>query len=185
LSAQHYEDSRITAVYRMALRLILVTLAAVAFVTSSIDAKALASDAKAQIEERERHCAAAGVSSTIDEATECYSSSPEVVAYDIFIPREFDGPEAIRGYFQNFFASGFKNAKVEFVSLVVTTDGTLGYTHSIQHLTAVTKNGTQFDAFARVSDVWRKENGRWKIILSHGSFPVDPITFKADTQSKP
>ncbi len=170
--------------YRIRWRVILVSLGALGLLTSSLSAKAFAADPQAQIEERERHCAAAGASGPIEEATECYSSSPEVVAYDVFTPREFAGPEAIRGYFQNYFASGFKNAKIEFVTLVVRTDGTLGYTHSIQHFIGVTKDGITIDAFPRVSDVWRKENGRWKIILSHASFPVDPVTFKADTQSK-
>jgi ketosteroid isomerase-like protein len=166
-------------------RLTLRTLMSVALIMLSFGARALAADAKAQITERERHCAAAGVSGTVEEAMECFSSSPEVVAYDVFTPREFDGPEAIRDYFENYFASGFKNAKIEFVYLQVTTDGTIGYTHSAQHFSAITKNGSRLDAFSRVSDVWRKENGSWKIILTHASFPVDPVTFKADLQSKP
>jgi ketosteroid isomerase-like protein len=160
-------------------------LAAVAVITWSFAAKALAADAKAQITEREGHCAVAGISGTVAEAMECFSASPEVIAYDVFTPREFDGPAAIRGYFESYFAGGYKNAKIEFVYLHVTTDGTIGYTCSVQHFSAITKNGAPLEAYSRVSDVWRKENGSWKIILTHASFPVDPVTFKADLQSKP
>jgi len=68
-------------------------LAAVAVITLSFAAKALAADAKAQITEREGHCAVAGISGTVAEAMECFSASPEVIAYDVFTPREFDGPQ--------------------------------------------------------------------------------------------
>jgi hypothetical protein len=69
----------------------------------------------------------AGVSGIVDAAMKCFSSSPELVAYDVFTPREFDAPEAIRGYSENHFASAFKYAKIEFVYLHVTSDGTIGY----------------------------------------------------------
>ena len=37
----------------------------------------------------------------------------------------------------------------------------------------------------RVTDVWRKTNGKWLIIHEHTSFPVDYATGKADFLSKP
>ena len=153
--------------------------------TASLGADALGADERAALEARERSCAAAGAIGGVEQAMECFSSRPEVVAYDVFTPFEFDGPEAIRRYFKKFFATGYKNVKLEFVSLHVATDGTIGYTNSTQHFGAVAPDGSTLDGIARVSDVWRKENGRWKIILTHASFPVDPATFKAELHSKP
>jgi ketosteroid isomerase-like protein len=147
---------------------------------------AYATDAKAQIEQRERQCATAGVAGTVDQAMDCFDvSDSDLVAYDVFTPLEYDGAAAVRGYFEKYFASGFKNAKISFVYLRVFTDGRLGFTYSVQHFTAIDPNGHAMDALSRVSDVWRKHNGKWKIVLTHASFPVDPVTFKADLQSKP
>ena len=166
-------------------RWIMGPLMAAVAVTTSLGTMALAADQKSALEARERSCAAAGAMGTVEQAMECYSSSPEVVAYDGFTPREFDGPEAIRGYFTKFFANGYRNVKLEFVSLHVVTDGTIGYTSSIQHWNATAANGMTIDAVARVSDVWRQENGRWVIVHTHASFPVDPMTYKADLHSQP
>jgi ketosteroid isomerase-like protein len=165
---------------------VLVTMFALSLFAWSFGAQAFAADAKAEIERLERKCATAGVAGSVHEAMRCFDTSdPQVVAYDVFTPREFDGPDAVRGYFKNYFASGFKNAKIEFVYLHVITNGGLGFTYSVQHFTAIDKNGKPIDTFPRVSDVWRQRGGTWKIIFTHASFPVDPATGKADMQSKP
>ena len=44
--------------------------------------------------------------------------------------------------------------------------------------------GKPVDTIFRVTDVWRKEKGGWKIIHSHISVPVDLASGKADMQSK-
>ena len=157
---------------------------AVSALAVSFHTDALADD-KAALEARERNCAVAGATGGVEQAMECFSSSQELVAYDVFTPRESDGPQAARRYFRSYFASGYKNMKVDFISLHVATDGTIGYTNSIQHWTGLAPSGTPLDTNARVSDVWRKENGSWKIILTHSSFPVDPMTYKADLHSQP
>ncbi len=166
-------------------RLLVEMVAAAILVSVSFASEVHSADAIAQITRLERRCAIAGVAGTVDKAMECFDTSDDLVAYDVFTPREFDGWNAVRRYYQNYFGSGVKNAKIAFIRLRVVTDGKLGFTHSIQHFTAVDRNGRAIDAIVRVTDVWRKQNGTWKIILTHASFPVDPATFKADLQSKP
>jgi ketosteroid isomerase-like protein len=116
---------------------------------------------------------------------ECYTSDADLVVYDMFIPREYDGPAALRGYIKGHLESGYKNSKMDFVYLRVVTDGKLGFAYSTQHFTAIDKNGRAIEGFPRVVNVWRLRDGSWKMILSTGSFPVDPVTFKADLLSKP
>jgi len=58
----------------------------------------------------------------------------------------------------------------------VVTDGKLGMARSIQHFTWKDKAGKAQEATLRVTDVYHKVNGEWKIFHSHVSAPVDPKT---------
>ncbi len=139
-----------------------------------------AADSKAEIEGLEHKCAEAP---TVDQFMTCYTPGDDLVVYDIGTPREFDGQKAVRADFQNFF-DGMKNSKVEFLSLHVVTDGKMALANSVQHFTATDKGGKPVDMTFRVTDVWQKQKGQWKIIHTHVSFPTDMATGKADTQSK-
>ncbi len=46
------------------------------------------------------------------------------------------------------------------------------------------EQGGRFDATLRVTDVFRKIDGKWLIVQEHLSAPVDPFTGKADLKSK-
>jgi ketosteroid isomerase-like protein len=113
----------------------------------------------------------------------CYAPGDDLVVYDIGTPREFDGQKAVRADFQNFFDT-VKNPKVEFVSLHVVTDGKMALANSVQHFTGTDKSGKPADMTFRVTDVWQKQEGQWKMIHTHVSFPTDMASGKADMQSK-
>jgi ketosteroid isomerase-like protein len=162
------------------LRTLAGIFAAATLIAWSFGAQAFAADAKADITELEHKCAA---STSVDELMKCYDDSNDLVVYDISTPREYDGTAAVRGDFQGFFDNS-KNPKVEFLSLHVTTDGKLGVAESVQHFTGTDKADKPVDMIFRVTDVWRKEKGGWKIIHSHVSFPIDMASGKADMQSK-
>lgn len=156
------------------------TAAAALILAWGFAAQAVAADSKAQITDLEQKCAAA---TTVDELMGCYTTKGDLVVYDLGTPREFDGVKAVRGDFQNFFDT-IKNPKVEFVSLHVVTDGRMGLANSVQHFTGTGKDGKPVDMTFRVTDVWQKIAGKWKIIHTHVSFPVDMATGRADMQSK-
>ncbi len=156
------------------------TLAAALILACGFGAQAVAASSKAQITDLEHKCAA---TTTTDELMGCYTTSDDLVVYDIGTPREFDGVKAVRGDFQHFFDT-IKNPKVEFVSLHVVTDGRMGLANSVQHFTGTDQAGKPVDMTFRVTDVWQKIAGQWKIIHTHVSFPTDMASGKADMQSK-
>src|SRR6516164_9159917 len=109
-----------------------------ALIVCGLTARAWAAgDAKGELEALEHKCAEA---TTVDQLMGCYDPGEDLVVYDIGTPREFDGRQAVRGDFQNFFDT-MKNAKVEFLSLHVVTDGTMGLANSVQRFTATDKSG--------------------------------------------
>ena len=75
--------------------------------------------------------------------------------------------------------------KIEVQDLSIETDGKLAYSHSIQPLVATSKDGSKFSLTVRVTDGYRKINGKWLITQEHVSVPVDLETGKADLTSKP
>ncbi len=120
---------------------------------------------------------------TGDEAMKYWDSGDDVVLFDLMgPPREFAGYKAIHDHADEF--SGWKDLKVNFLELKVISDGKLALARSVQHGTAKDANGKQVDWTFRVTDLWRKSNGQWKLIHSHVSVPVDMKTGKADMASK-
>jgi ketosteroid isomerase-like protein len=75
--------------------------------------------------------------------------------------------------------------KFEISDLSVTADGTMGFSHSIQHLTGTDTKGQPVDVTVRVTDVYRKIKGNWLIVHEHVSVPVDLNTGKPDLSSRP
>jgi ketosteroid isomerase-like protein len=110
-----------------------------------------------------------------DEAMKYYDDKDADV-YDFSgPPLEYNGSTAVHGDFDNFFSNA-KDAKGEFVELVVISDGKLGVARSIQHFTWKSKDDKPMEATIRVTDVLHKVNGQWKIMHSHISVPVDAKT---------
>ena len=157
----------------------IVVTVAITLMASGFGAVALA-DTTADITELEHKCAAA---TTVDEAMQCFTPSEDITIYDLSTPSEFVGQKAVRADFEGAFAN-FKNAKVDFVSLHVIPSAKLAVAYSIQHMTATDNAGKPLDFTFRVTDVWRKEKGGWKIVHAHISFPTDMATGKAAMQSK-
>ena len=99
----------------------------------------------------------------------------EAVLYDFVPPLQYKGTTSVHDDFNNFFSNA-KDPKGEFVELVVVTDGKMGMARSIQHFTWKDKDDKPQEATIRVTDVFHKVKGQWKVMHSHISVPVDPKT---------
>jgi ketosteroid isomerase-like protein len=113
-----------------------------------------------------------------------YYDQNNVDVYDLTGPLQYEGNTAVRGDFDNVFAT-FAGAKGEFVELVVVTDGKMGMARSIQHFTWTDKAGKPQAVTVRVTDVFHKVDGQWKVIHTHISAPMDPKTGLTQTNLKP
>lgn len=109
-----------------------------------------------------------------DEAIKYYDQK-DIDFYDFVPPLQYKGATAVRGDLDNFFNNA-KDVKGNFVELTVVSDGKLGVANSIQHFTWKGKDDKPMEATIRVTDVYHKVGGEWKIFHSHVSVPVDPKT---------
>jgi ketosteroid isomerase-like protein len=112
-----------------------------------------------------------------------YYDQNNVDVYDLAGPLQYKGNAAVRGDFDNVFAN-FAGAKGNFVELVVVTDGTMGMARSIQHFAWTDKAGKPQEVTVRVTDVFHKVDGQWKVIHTHISAPMDPKTGLTQTNLK-
>jgi ketosteroid isomerase-like protein len=139
-----------------------------------------------EIRSLEGRFAAAVRAKDVDSIMKNYAPGPEMFVFDVTPPRQYVGFDAYRKDWQNFFAA-FPGPvdKFEVQDISIEADGKLAYSHSIQPLVITAKDGSKFSFTARVTDGYRKINGKWLITQEHVSVPVDLETGKADLTSKP
>ncbi len=129
--------------------------------------------------------AAAFNAGNIDAMMKNYIKDKSLVVFDVVPPRQHLGADTYRKAWVGFFAHFKVRPKIEITDLAITADGSLGFSHSIQHVTGTDTKGNSVDRTVRVTDGYRKIGGKWLIVLEHISVPVDIATGKPDFNSKP
>jgi len=149
-------------------------------------AKAWAQSAdEAQIRTLENRFAAAFNAKDVDAIMKVYVPDETLFVFDVTPPRQYVGAAAYRKDWEDFMKTLDGPVKFEISDLVVTVDGNLGFSHSIQHVAGKDTKGKPVDLTVRVTDAYRKSNGNWLIVQEHVSVPVDLDTGKPDLTSKP
>ena len=122
---------------------------------------------------------------SVDGVMKVFAPGKELVVFDVVPPREYDGWDAYKKDFQDFFA-GYKGpVKFTISNLSYQTSGDLGFGHSIQRVVGTDTKGKPSDVTVRVTDAYRKIGGKWFIVHEHVSVPVDLNTNKPDLHSMP
>jgi ketosteroid isomerase-like protein len=149
-----------------------------------------AADAKAQdladIKALEDKFMTAFKAKDIDAIMQAYVPDDSLLVFDATPPREYKGAQAYRKDWEGFLAMFPGPLEADISDLDVTVGGgDVAYGSSIQHGIGTAKNGKKTEFTVRVTDGYKKVNGKWLIAHEHVSFPVDIATGKADLLSKP
>lgn len=128
--------------------------------------------------------AAAFRAKDLDKIMSFYKPGADLVAFDVVPPRQYVGADAYRKDFKEILDSMEGPVTVEILEASVTADHNMAYSRSVERVASKLKDGNM-DVTVRVTDVYRKINGKWLIVHEHVSVPVDLATGKADLQSKP
>ncbi len=140
---------------------------------------------RAQIEALEDRFAAAFNAKDVDAIMKVYVPDQTLFVFDVSTPRQYVGAAAYRKDWQDFLATLKGPIKFQLSDLEVSNDGKIGYGHSIQHVTGTDTKGKPVDLTVRVTDVYRKIDGKWLIVEEHVSVPVNFDTGKPDMTSAP
>lgn len=143
------------------------------------------SDDKVAILALEDSFAASFNAGDVDAIMKNYVADNSLVFFDV-VPREqYRGANAYRNDWIAFFNHFKDRPRIEISGLDITVDGNVGFGHSFQHVTGTDKEGKPVDRWVRVTDGYRKEEGKWLIAMEHVSVPVDLATGKAHFETKP
>jgi ketosteroid isomerase-like protein len=140
---------------------------------------------EARIKALEAQFAAAVNAKDVDGIMKVYVPDESLFVFDVVPPRQYVGAAAYRKDWDDFLKTFSGPVSFEVTDLAVSTDGTIGYGHSVQHMTGKYAKGESVDFTVRVTDVYRKTKGKWLIVQEHVSVPVDMETNKPDLMSKP
>ncbi len=115
----------------------------------------------------------------------CYLPGQGLFVFDAIPPRQYVGSEAYKKDWEGLFAAYPGPLHDEISDVSITIEGKLAFSHHIESGYFTRRDGLRLDWVIRVTDAYRKVNGKWLIVHEHVSFPVDLETGKADLLSKP
>lgn len=138
---------------------------------------------EAQIRKLEGRFVAAVQKKDADAIMANYTKNEKMVVFDVIPPRQYTGWDAYKQDWQGVLSTCKGDMKVEMSDLTIDAGSEYGFGHNIQHFHC--DSMTPPDMTLRVSDGFRKVNGKWLIAHEHVSVPVDLATSKPDFSSKP
>lgn len=132
-----------------------------------------------QLHQLEARFAAAFNSKNVDDLMTVYAPGEAVFAFDVVGPpsAHLDW-NAYREAWTHAFASMRGEPRFQITDLDVHVSGDFAYGRSLQHVSAIRdKDGKPLEYTVRVTDVYRRIDGKWLIVQEHASFPTDRTTF--------
>jgi ketosteroid isomerase-like protein len=132
-----------------------------------------------------QHFLAAANNKDLNGIMAYYDPDETAVLFDSVPPRQYVGATAIRKDWEQFLATFPTTMHFDLLDWKAEASGDLAYGHGFVRVTGTAKDGTQQDMTVRLTDVYKRINGKWVTIHEHVSWPVDPVTGKVDFNSKP
>ncbi len=111
--------------------------------------------------------------------------APEVVSFDIVPPLRYVGADAFRNVWEEVFSSFQGPIGYEIHDLNIAVGDDVAFAHSLNRLSGTMNNGQKTDLWVRSTACFRKINGKWLIVHTQVSVPVDLEHGKAVLDLKP
>jgi ketosteroid isomerase-like protein len=113
-----------------------------------------------------------------------YAPGNSLLVYDVITPRQYAGADAYRKDWQQTLAPYVGPIHFETHDWTVDTEGNLAYAYGTSSMSGADKDGKPVNVTVRVTDVYRKIDGKWLVVHEHVSVPIAPVTDKPDFDSK-
>jgi ketosteroid isomerase-like protein/catechol 2,3-dioxygenase-like lactoylglutathione lyase family enzyme len=124
-------------------------------------------------------------SGDIDAIMKNYVQDETFILYDVVPRKEYRGANIYREAWAEMFTHFEGKPKITISELTISVDGNTGFGNCFMHLTGASNHGQPVDRRVRVTNGYRKIDGKWLIALEHISVPVDFATGKLVPVTKP
>ncbi len=109
----------------------------------------------------------------------------DCLSYEHQSPLQYRGADSIRESCQKGFDAAVGELHWDVPDLQVMVRGDLAVTWGLNRMRVTPPGGAPKESWSRGTRVFRKIDGRWKMIHQHVSFPFDPASGRADTALSP
>jgi uncharacterized protein (TIGR02246 family) len=113
------------------------------------------------------------------------SYARDVLLFDVVNPLRSTGSDAVRKRLATWFESFEGPIGYQLRDLNITTGGDVAFSHSLNRVSATTKDGIELDMWWRATVCYRKLDGEWLITHAHSSVPFDAKSGQASLDLKP
>ena len=111
--------------------------------------------------------------------------APDVVAYDLLEPLQYDGVTGVRERAQQWFDGYDGPMSYEIGDLTVAAGYDVAFCWGLHHVAGTTRTGQKIDMWWRATQGFRRIDGNWRIVHEHGSIPFDMKSGKVSFDLKP
>ncbi|HSC84655.1 MAG TPA: nuclear transport factor 2 family protein [Pseudomonas sp.] len=126
---------------------------------------------------------AANLAKNLDGIIEHYDK--DVRAFDAVMQLQFKGRDVYRAHWQACLDMCPGPSTFEVRELQQEANGELGFGHFLAYCGGTDAEGKSQGCWLRVSQAYRREQGRWRIVHEHFSVPFDPQSGQALFELQP
>jgi len=108
-----------------------------------------------------------------------------LVAYDIVPPLQFNGADAYRKDYADFFGQFAGPLHVDLPDMRIEANGDVAFAYGVERLTGKLTSGAPIDIWMRYTEGLKRTEGQWRVVHEHISVPVDMGSGKARLDLKP
>ena len=167
---------------RKVLASILIAIGLVGFIPARADTKSADTNAQdvADLQAIEDRFMTAFRAKDVNAIMQLCVPDDSLVVFDVTPPLQRKGAQAYRKDWEGVFSRYDGPLEADISDVNVTAGGNVAYVCSVHHVTGTMKGGKKVEYTVRVTDGFKKINGKWLIAHTHVSVPVDLKTGKAD-----
>jgi len=111
--------------------------------------------------------------------------APDILMFDVVNPLQYIGSDASKKRAEEWFFSFQGPIGYEMRDLSITAGDDVAFSHSLNQVSAMRKDGKKLEMWWRSTICYRKMDGKWIITHEHNSVPFNPETGKASLDLTP
>jgi uncharacterized protein (TIGR02246 family) len=111
--------------------------------------------------------------------------APDYILFDVIEPLESTGADAAKKRAKEWFSTFQGSIGYEIHDLQIAAGDGVGFSHGLNHVSAIRTEGNRLDMWWRATVCYRKNDGQWQITHEHNSVPFDVANGKASVDLKP